>query len=242
MRILSVILLSVISYISNPIVAQQKSEEQLKVFYDSIVGTENLPILNGVELIEPNRVLNQKYQYFQSGQFLEGSVSYDGQNYNNLNLRFDLYRDLLFAKLDENIEGTRLIELIKQKVNGFRIQDHNFKNVTFHQSTFDSGFYEILFSKDGYEVLKKPKLRRIDKRDKNIRYYEFEKISTLYLIKTPNSKFYEVKKSEFNNLTGNCSDLITDFFKSNRDMSRDNEDRFSKELASLLLINNCQLK
>ena len=83
-----------------------------------------------------------------------GSVFYDGILYEGVPLRYDMVNDLLLLKY---LRDNNTLQLIKNKVNYFTIQQHTFINVAENNQNKneDFGFYELLYKTKSMLVLAK---------------------------------------------------------------------------------------
>jgi len=215
-----------------------ETRENLYKFHDSTIGYQNLSLVNGVELIEQYRTINDKHQFFLDRDFLNGSVNYDGQTYYQVKLKFDIFRDLLFMKLEEN-SSTRMMELIKEKVNSFKILDHSFSKLDFSGEPFESGFYEVILDNEEIMIYKKRDLKPADKRDMRMLYYEFEKLDDEYIFFMPGTGYFEPKTSVFNSKFPSCSKQIKEYINTNKNTKRNSEDLYMIGLGRLLIKIDC---
>ncbi len=222
-----------ISLFLNALYPQSNSESKLFAKLDSIQGYKNLALLNGIAYREEYRTLNEKHPYFNGRDFKNGSLVYDGQEFSNVKLRYDIFSDILIATIDRSGEEVFIIELISDLVTSFEINAHHFDNLRFANGDHDPGFYEILNEYDCLKIYKKARVKPLEKRDRSRAYYEFEKLSTDYYINTSNS-FFEPSSSNLRDKYPEYKDRIRAFFKSNRSQRRSNYERFLKDLGVLI--------
>ena len=212
--------------------------KELYELHDSVIGYENLPLVNGVELIEKYRTINDKHQFFLDRDFLNGTVNYNGQTYYEVELKFDIFRDLLFMKLKEN-SRTMLMELIKEKVKEFTILEHSFKNLDLSGQPFESGFYEVILNDDKLKIYKRMKLKPAEKRDMRMLYYEFEKLDDEYVFYKPDAGYFEPKASVLNNKFPSCAKEIKEYSSTNKNSRRNSTDLYMVGLGRLLMKADC---
>ena len=239
MRLLPFFLLSF--YFSKFYIASSQDSEIKKKLYeihDSAIGFQNLSLVNGVELIEKYRTINDKHQFFPDGDFQNGSVNYDGQSYYEVQLKYDLFRDILFMKLEDNTT-TRMMELIKAKVSYFTVLDHTFKNLDLSDEPFESGFYESLLENDELMIYKKRLLKPSEKRDMRMLYYEFEKLDDEYVFFMPGTGYFEPKASVLNSKFPSCSKQIKEYISTNKNSKRNTTDLYMIGLGRLLIKIDC---
>ena len=213
--------------------------EEIKNTYDSILGYKNLSLLNGVEIINENRTLTDKHQFFIDRDFLKGDLIYRGEKYSNLNLRYDIFKDVLQVKLDKNVSGTLLMELIKAHVNSFSLNGSTFKNLVIDNREFDSGFYEVLFNERDLSLYKKRRLKRLDKEDKEFLYYEFQDLSNVYILYTPKTGYFEATTSRLRKKLPDCYTSFSDYIRKNRRIRKQDPDSYWRGLSSLINKSEC---
>ena len=213
------------------IFSQSASENRsLYAKLDSIQGYKNLPILNGIAYREEYRTINEKHPFFMDRDFHLGNLVYDGQEFSNVKLRYDIYSDFLIATIDRSAEEVFIIELIPDLIDSFNIGEHRFENLRFPEGGKNPGFYEMLYTGDCLKIYKKERVKPLQKRDRSRVYYEFEKQSSEYYIKTADS-FFEPDISIVREQYPNNKDQIKDFFRSNRSQRRSNYEGFLRDLG-----------
>jgi hypothetical protein len=119
--------------------------------------------------------LREEHPYFLSNDWLEGSLVYDQQRYDNLWLQYDLTTDQL---LIENYHYSNTIQLVKEQVQAFALGNRNF--IQLQHPSIPFGYYELLY--DG-------KTRAIARHTKNFQkeiqsgqlYHKFLEKTVYYL-------------------------------------------------------------
>lgn len=224
-------------YFTGALVNAQE-EQKLIGYYDSIVGYKNLSILNGVEALNPYRTINEKHPYFSDPDFVKGSIIYDGEPFRDVFLRYDMFRDIVTIKLKNTVGGTLLFDLISDKVSEFEINNHRFINLKFKKK-FDSGFYEIIYTSLQLSIYQKRYLKPLDKRDKEILYYEFDQLPDHYVFyTTPYGYFYPSEDFLLENYE-RCSSPVNDFINRNKKLKKQNQKSYLIELGKLLTTLDC---
>lgn len=132
---------------------RQKAINNTVGFYRASIGLQapiyNAPIYEGFPWS-----FSSGHQFYHSDSVYMGSLNYDGLEYNNISMHYDLINDELII-LHPN--GFRL-ELIKQNVNSFVINDEKFirlKQVLFPGSLDSISYYHQLFSSRSISFLAK---------------------------------------------------------------------------------------
>ncbi|CAM3533374.1 hypothetical protein FSS13T_03360 [Flavobacterium saliperosum S13] len=140
---LSKLLLTMLLASAINIAQAQTSEEVLTKHFDQSLGSENLDINNGTVHVNEFRVLNNKHRYYPSDNFETGNVTYNNQQYFDIPLKYDLYKDILVYKPQNS--GIISINLIHDRVTSFRINNRNFiliNSLLFPLSPIKTGYYE----------------------------------------------------------------------------------------------------
>jgi WD40 repeat protein len=96
------------------------------------------------------------HPYYNELIWKTGSVVYKNQRYDGIEIKYDIYKDILLIKYID-LEGyIRSIQLYSAKIDAFHIYDHQFINLKGDSlSHFISGFYDLLFKGDNISVLAK---------------------------------------------------------------------------------------
>ena len=219
--------------------AQENVNEDLLVALNNKAGYKNLSLVNGVEYIELYRSINTEHQFFNGRDFYKGTLEYQGQFYKDIQLKYDIFRDILVAKLQRGVEGTLILELIKDHVRRFTIGEKNFINVQDPNLEITLGFYEIILVEDNLKILKKHRLNAIEKQDRSMAYYEFEKLDSQFYFVLDNSKYIEADKSDLLDFLPDCKEIILEQFKGKRSFLRQEPDLFWKELGKSINLSPC---
>lgn len=219
--------------------AQENVNEDLLVALNNTVGYKNLALVNGVEYIELYRSINAEHQFLIGRDFYTGTLEYRGQLYKNIQLKYDIFRDILIAKLHNGVDGTLILELIKDHVNQFTIGDRKFVNIQNINLEIIPGFYEVISKESNPSLLKKHRLNAREKQDRRMAYYEFEELDSEYYYAFDNGKYLSADRSDIVELLPECKNEISQQFKSNRSLKRKNPDQFWKEMGVILNISEC---
>ncbi|UII75797.1 hypothetical protein LV716_16265 [Flagellimonas sp. HMM57] len=224
-----------LGFFTNTITAQldTKNENLYKTF-DSIVGEEVSGLYNGVQYNNEFIVLEEKHQFFGANEFIKGYVQYDGQNYYDISLKYDLLNDHVIVS-PKNASGSLTFRLINSKVNRFVINDRLFVNTTKNNldSTENIGFCEVLLSKDIFSLYKKY-IKKGSEKSKNSKvFFEFNLKESYYLNYGDN--FLPVNtRSELILIFPDRKNVIKDYFKSYRNLLKSDHDTFLELLLKRL--------
>lgn len=84
--------------------------------------------------------IGDEFPYFLSDDWIEGTLVYDDQRYNKIWLYYDLSTDQVLV---ENYNFANTIQLVKERVREFTLENHRFLNLMYLSN--EPGFYEVLY-------------------------------------------------------------------------------------------------
>lgn len=202
----------------------QEQPELLK-WFDSQIGIENSSLLNGTAYVDRHRTINSKNKLFGNAAGT-GSVLYDGQWYPDLQMRYNIYDDVLVVQLQSGM-GLNIIELVKEKVERFNLNGTPFTNVL-HQGNAAgiAGFHEVLWEDGTFQVLKKHALRLNEKRDRQISYFEFEPIEGHYAFTYKEQSYLLRSRNDLVKILPQYRNEVEDYYRSNRSVRRSRPENF----------------
>lgn len=126
----------------------------VKLYTTLIQGQTSL--YNGSQYKEPNRSNNDQHPFFDSDDWVFGSVSYDGEQYDNVPLLYDITSDKVVT---ENYYNADQIALVNEKLTAFTMGQHAFVKLS-HKTLPRSGFYQVLYNGTSMVVARKQKVIR----------------------------------------------------------------------------------
>jgi len=170
-------------------IANNTYDKTAKHLYDNYTLTvgKASQILNGPEYYYDDKTRGGD-PFFGTQQFHDGSVIYDGNIFENLDVGYDIFRDELF--ISDGIIAT--LKLPQEKVAGFSLGNNTFimiQNDTLWRNQLNSGYYHLLYNGE-LKVLAKRKKKIIPSSDGQYRYM-FEGADKLYVLK--NNIFYPIR-------------------------------------------------
>jgi hypothetical protein len=148
------------------------------------------PLHNGTQYSEYVS-LNEEHPYFLNDDWIEGSIVYQNDRYDNVSIQFDISADKVIT---EHATSGHKIELINKKITEFTIGNHRF--IKLEEKPGDTlrltpGFYELLTEGPHVTLL----ARRIKSLQKKVVANEatakFEEINRYYYLK--DGVYYNVK-------------------------------------------------
>lgn len=202
--------------------------------YDQSAGLENLNLNNGRAYDNPYRVRNGNHQFLATSDYTEGIVLYDGQQYADVSLRYDIYHDILMFR-PKNLSNNIGTVLEKDRVASFTINSKNFVNLNDITSKpdFVSGYYETCFEGKNATLLAKHHKFRKEKHGEGVTYEEFSDDPNFILSK--GGSFFKVNsKSEITAIFPEQKDRIRDFYQKERDLEKKDKIKFMTNLLRFI--------
>ncbi|MEM7381745.1 MAG: hypothetical protein AAF361_11185 [Bacteroidota bacterium] len=212
--------------------SQESKDESAQLnWFDQIIGLENLSLHHGVVYQEAHRVKSKKSKFFPTSDFSKGSVNFNGQDYYDLDLKYNVYEDLLLMRI-ENRLGGNILRLYEHKISGFVIGNHHFVNLRSEEVGEDivPGFYEVALDQPGFSLLKKHQKLLTRQLESTIFFYEFEELDKSCVLYY-GEKYHPIDKiSDLTKLFPDQRDALEAQYKSLR-----SEATFDLILESLLI-------
>lgn len=118
------------------------SQSNIYDYFDKAIGKENIAISNGKMFMNTFRTLDT--DQFYNSKFSIETIVYENESYNNVNLKYDILRDILIFRPYGESENFG-IELIGRNVNSFSLRGKKFVNLSLFTNataSFVKGYYE----------------------------------------------------------------------------------------------------
>lgn len=203
-------------------------------WFDNTVGNRNLDIINGTPHINPFNTIGENNLYFIN-QYEIGNLKYDGEDYYNVKLKYDIYRDLLVLNPFGESENIG-INLIQKNVEAFSIKDSKFVKIEKTDKDvpgFTSGYYEE--SKIGsnfiFYIKHHKDIRKIVKEAGS--YYSFTE-NTMFFIDFNNKIDQINSKNDIIKLFPDQKKNINEFYLMNRELKKYDLNQFMKNLMKYI--------
>ena len=209
----------------------QQEELDPKIFflYDQLVGLENTNLFNGREYIEEHRMIDEKHKFFDSFDYVPGVVVYDNEIFYNVDLKYNIFEDLLLVQLNGSRGKTRF-SLYKEDLNGFRLNGHNFINIKEPGVPYSRhGIYEVILAEEQLKLLKKHNLIMKKILDGQLLHHEFEKDEPDYFYFSE-GKLFEADSKNLYDIFPAIKEEIRSFYRKNRRLRRNEPGEFHKRL------------
>lgn len=206
-------------------------------WFDNNLGKESLEFITGTGHLNFDNTIDNQHRYYTTNEFKNGSIVFNGQNHYNIDLKYDIFADELVIR--PYPERVRIqINLLKEKINSFKIENENFVNLKQQNTAYKGGYYqETVVGENCILYIKYIKLKTQIIKDNflltsYIPQYEF------LLLKE--GKFILINdQSEIVKLYPTEKRKINDFYSINKNLKKENPGLFMKKLMKY--INNYNL-
>jgi len=214
--------------------SQTNNEINTYNWFDKTVGKGNLDLNNGLPHTNPFRLIDDRHLYLVD-KYDIGKVTYDGQNYYDVKLKYDIYRDLLVLNPYGESENIG-INLNKSKVESFSIENKNFIKIDKKNETvpeFIPGYYEeTKISPDFVFYIKHHKDQQKTATEAGLFYFFKENNSFFIDLK---NKIYPIKgKSDIIKLFPDQKKQINGFYLMNRELKKSDLNQFMQNLIKYI--------
>lgn len=191
--------------------------------YNNAIGRNSLIFTGGV-YYDSQKGING-HPFFINDSWGIGTIVYEGQKYDSIEIKYDILRDLLLVK---NIDKRGLIwpiQLNSLKVEEFNVMGHHFMNIEEDTLTnFKSGFYDAPSDGDKAEVL----IKRRKEIAESQGFGKLEKeyvLNDIWYIKF-SQEYYVVKgKNSILKVFADRKNEIKAFLRKNKDKFRNDHEK-----------------
>ncbi|MAB39664.1 MAG: hypothetical protein CL528_05420 [Aequorivita sp.] len=213
--------------------SQSNLQDNIYETYDKIVGLDNTGLYNGTEFTDLFLNTDGTYRYYEGYDYTRGSITYNGQHYVNVLLKYDLLRDNILARSDDNLSVFN-VTLIPGFVDSFSIYNHKFVRLPeIDLGLGGNGFFEVGYVGNDLELYIKHTKKMKDKALKNGIQYRFSEDN--YYVLKHNGTFFLVNSSkDIREILPQKSEEIREYFKSYKAIYKSNPDVFMARLIKYL--------
>ena len=224
--------------VSNCLNAQSKTEKELYNHFDTAIGIENTGLYNGVAYNEFHKIDKNQHKFLFSNKMLLGEITYDGQTYYDIPLKYNVYDDVVLIKLQPDL-ATHTFQLITEKIARFKINNSEFIRVKKRKNREEvGGIYEVLLSNENYSLtlLEKHRLKENVKLDRGeVSVYTYKKDDSDFVLKRGEELFSIKTRDDFQELFPKHKKEISQFYKNQRSLRKSNPEKFLTNLMSFLI-------
>ena len=115
-------------------------------------------LYNGSEYVEPEQT-NEQHPFFISEDWVNGTVAYDGEVYENVPLLYDITSDKVITEL----HNANPLVLVPEKLTRFSLSGHTFEriqNETINNTLPRTGYYDVLYNGKTKVISLRQKIRQ----------------------------------------------------------------------------------
>ncbi|UUF15981.1 MULTISPECIES: hypothetical protein [Flavobacterium] len=211
---------------------QTNVKKDVSNYLDKTIGKEILNINNGKIHIDPYNLKNTN-NYYLNKNFVNGSVFYDNQLYENILVKYDIYKDELVKSFENN--NTFGITLINEKTDYFLIDDKKFVNIDnkYKYPKAITGFFEEKYLGKNISLYIKHIKTAKETIIETTLYTEFKEYNNYQLLY--NSKFTSVNtQKEILAIFPPLKKEIKEFYKKNKIQEETNPYQFKADLIKFI--------
>ena len=198
---------------------------------DSLIENSSLPLNNGI--IYHNKyknTLKNTNQFFEN-KYRKGTICYNNQTYFDVNLKYNVFEDLVFYKPNAKI-GLEA-NLITKQVDYFIYANKKFKQLNYIDIVEKNGFFEEIEINNNITLyIKYKKVCKEDLSLGNIAYTFYD--SKLYYILYNNQLLEISSKSSIISIFPNLKKEINTFYKENSKIKDSNIQQFYQNLLKTI--------
>lgn len=212
--------------------SQNNNEISTYNWFDKNLGVESLDFKNGPAHFNFDKTVDGHNRYYISNDFKSGSINYNGQNYYNVDLKYDIYMDEAIIRPYNETNHTQS-NLIKESVTYFKIGNEKFVNLKELTANYKGGYYEEVATGENTILYIKYYKEKKDVLKDNLFLIDFEQKHEFIVLK--DNKFTLVnEKQEIIKLYPDKKRKINDFFFMNRNLKKDDPGLFMKSLMKYI--------
>lgn len=204
-------------------------------WFDNVIGKENLDFNYGPLYTNIYKTQGDNNMYLIKDEYSLGKLSYEGQTYYDVKLKYDIYRDILVLNPPGESELIG-IHLNKEKVDSFTLLNKSFIKINKEQynfPSFNTGYYEVSkYTEDIIFYIKNQKgvIKKVVDED----YYYYFTDNNSYFLDYKKTLYRVNKKSDLIEIFPNQKKQINEFYTTNRDLKKNDIDYFMKKLIKTI--------
>lgn len=225
-------IISILISYSNNCFCQSNAKKEISNYFDKTVDEEILNSNNGKIHIDGYNLKND-HNYYLNKNFVAGTVYYDNQLYENIMIKYDIYKDQLVKSFGNTT--SLAIELITKKTDYFKIGDKTFVNINnkYKYPKDITGFFEEKYlGKDVSLYIKHFKTSK-EVISETTTYTEFKEYSNYELLFE--SKFRTINtQKEILSIFPQLKSEIKEYYRKNKFLEENNPDQFKADLIKFI--------
>lgn len=206
--------------------SQNNKEESFYNWFDNSVGKENLSINNGPAYRDTYVTIGDNNMYYVN-KFMKGNVTYDGQIYYDINIKYSIFNDQLIINPIGDSKYSS-IAVIQDKTSAFYVNGKNFVKLNKEISTLPqltTGYYEVNVLREGFNFYIKH-FKKMESKTQDYKAYSYFTEDNSYFIFYNNTYYTSNNKSDIIKIFPNQKKQINDFYAMNREIRKSDNDQF----------------
>jgi len=217
---------------TNDLISSSSDEayENALNIYNDVIGRNSMIYTGGDYYYVHSGI--KGHPFFIDNYWEYGTILYDGERYDSIQVKYDIFKDLLIVRHFGKDGYLVPIVLYSPKVKEFTLMDHHFIYILEDTlSDFKSGFFDLLY--DGEKVKALSKRRKKEIKGQNI-VTQLEKEYSLkdkYYIKSGDKYYPANSKSSVLKILSDRKSEVKMFIKKNKSRFRNNYERQLIEVA-----------
>jgi hypothetical protein len=171
--------------------AVESAVDHAVTFYKRSLGRQSR-LYNGTEYVDYDRRIDG-HQFFESEDWEDGTIRYDGEVYHNVGMLYDITTDkIIIGHFDQGGYYNR-IQLLNEKMQGFTVHGHTFVRLlgdSIAEGSIRTAFYDLLY--DGEVKVWARRVKTIQEKSAATRLEEeFQQRNKYYIFK--NGSYNQVR-------------------------------------------------
>ncbi len=227
------------------IYSQNGNGDSLLKWFDKTVGLENLELYNGPRHVNFYRTVDNSHSYYHSKTYSKGDVNFQGQNYYDLDLLYDVNNDILVLKSFGDYDYLGM-NVVRDKTAYFTLNSRKFININLKNPNPPSimeGYYEeIVISANNILYIKHHKSKRkvintkMNSDDNNIISTDEFRDKNEYILQYKDVYYVLRTKNDIIKIFPQFKKEIKKYYESNLQLEESDKNTFTENL--LKEINN----
>ena len=161
--------------------SQENPRTAYTAYYNAIVGHNDQLVYNGIQFEDVYRSNQEHFRYFDTPKYTKGAIFYNGQDYYDINMKYDLVEDQVIIMSSGPLQFFD-VQLIQEKVRDFTLKNRHF---VFYEADegLEKGFYEEAYKDQDVTFLVKYSKLPSKKNGKHYTYFIFNDSESFFIRK-----------------------------------------------------------
>lgn len=143
----------------------------------------NTMLYTGISYYDPHSTI-RGHQFFGDDYWEQGSINYNGQHYDSIYLKYDVFKDQLLVENFNSSGFLSPIILDRSKVHSFTLKGHHFIKIEADTtSILRTGYYDLLYQGDELQFIVRRRKEIVDSNEISSVRQEFAVKDRFYIKK-----------------------------------------------------------